>query len=447
MLDGATLTLWWSLPFAGVLFSLAVGPSLFKNTWHKVSIPILGCLSSLTILSLFITCGLYKSGSVLLHLFVADYIPFIFLISALYIISGGIVLEVAVKRSPLTNTVVLLIGTLCASIIGTTGAVMLFIRPLIHVNKARTHKAHIIIFIIILLGNMGGSLTPLGDPPLFLGYLKGVDFLWVPQHMLLPFLMMVAPLLGVFFLVDTFFLHKEGRRTPPVLHPKKPWLNVQGKINFGLLFLLILSVALIQSHDDSVQFRLLGVTMYVPNLLRDGILLCLAGLSLWITPHHIKALNKFSWHPLKEVLYVFFAIFVTVLPVLSILEAREEGALRLLTDSLLDTQGDPMPSLLFWITGLCSALLDNAPTYLVFLKATGLSVKELMACQKPLLLAISTGAVFMGALTYIGNAPNFLAKSIAQEYGIKMPGFLGYTLISGILLGPLFACLSYFFFQ
>lgn len=446
MPNSETLTLMWGLPFLGVLLSLALGPIFFKASWHKASPVILGILSCLTGVAVLKECGFLMSGSIFTHLMVCDFLPFILLIGALYIISGGILLEVSVKRSPLTNTLFLGVGTFFASFIGTTGAVILFIRPLIHVNKARLHKAHLIVFLIILVGNIGGSLTPLGDPPLFLGFLNGIDFMWVPHNMTLPFLLMALPLLGIFYAVDTFFLRKEHRREPHFHKKNIPWLKIQGKKNLALLLLLIFVVAFIQPEENSAHFVFMGVSIFWPNLLRDGLLMLLTLLSLWTTPYHIKSTNKFSWKPLLEVGVVSFAIFVTVMPVLCILEAKEEGALGFLIRILSDEVGNPLPVLYFWTTGLCSAFLDNAPTYLVYLKATGIPAKELMDYSEPLLLAISTGAVFMGALTYIGNAPNLLARAVAEEYAIKMPSFLTYSLIVGIILLPLFFVLSYLFF-
>jgi Na+/H+ antiporter NhaD/arsenite permease-like protein len=395
----------------------------------------------------------------ILHIYFLDYFPFIILLWGLFTISGGIYVGGSLRGSPKVNTILLLIGTFLASLIGTTGAAMVLIRPLLRANDWRRNKVHLVIFFIFLVANIGGSLTPLGDPPLFLGFLHNVPFFWVTTGILNVMLFTAALVLIVFFVVDTMLYRKEGKK--PAADPKGGGIRIEGAHNF--LFLLGVMGAVIMSGS----LKLDAVTIYgggshpvqVPlqNWLKDLIILAMGILSLRTTARSLREKNDFSWFPIKEVAYLFAGIFMTIIPALAILKAGPAGALADLTNNVHG------PVRYFWATGILSSFLDNAPTYLTFFNAAlgdlgrveadipgmlgylgeGLRNADFIGDLK----AISAGAVFMGAMTYIGNAPNFMVKSIAEESGIPMPSFFGYLLKWSLpVLVPIFILATFIFF-
>ncbi|WP_415906963.1 sodium:proton antiporter [Neisseria weixii] len=337
--------------------------------------------------------------------------------------------------------------TALASVMGTTGAAMLLIRPLLKANDNRKHKVHVVVFFIFLVANIGGGLTPLGDPPLFLGFLKGVDFMWTVIHMLPPVLISVVILLTVFYFLDRHLYLKDDEIVPHDPSPDSK-LQIFGKVNF-ILLLGVVGAVLMSGiwKPDHPGFEIFGSHYLLPNLVRDLILLSLAVISLLITPKQVRSGNEFNWEPIAEVGKLFAGIFITIAPVLAILKASENGALRGVVSMVHNAAGEPLNTMYFWMTGLLSAFLDNAPTYLVFFNMAGGDAQSLMT--GPLfhtLLAISMGSVFMGALTYIGNAPNFMVKAIAEQRGVKMPSFFGYMLWSFGILSPLFILHTLIFF-
>jgi Na+/H+ antiporter NhaD/arsenite permease-like protein len=344
-----------------------------------------------------------------LGLMAEEYVSFIILLAGLYVISGGILLRGDLQATPLVNTTFLALGSLLASFIGTTGASMLLIRPLLQTNHERAHVRHTVIFFIFLVSNIGGMLTPLGDPPLFLGYLQGVPFIWTFR--LWPYWgLQVAMLLAVYFVWDTRQYTREAiaalQRDRSRLEP----LRLRGTLNALWLGLVVLAVAFLREPW------------------REATIVTLAAVSLWRTPRAIRRANGFTAYPIVEVAVLFFGIFLTMIPALELLRLRG-GEL-----------GVREPWQFFWATGALSSFLDNAPTYLVFLalgQGLGLS-REVVDVPHAVLAAISVGAVSMGANSYIGNAPNFMVKSIAEEQGVKMPSFFGYLLYSGGILLPLF---------
>jgi len=596
--DGGGLSVWWVLPFAGMLLSIALGPLVAAHFWHnhygKVAAGWIAVFAVPFLVS-FGGHGFYE----ILHIVLLDYVPFIILLTALFTAAGGICLKGSLRGSPMVNTTILLIGTVLASWMGTTGAAMLLIRPILRANAWRKHRVHVVVFFIFLVANIGGSLTPLGDPPLFLGFLKGVEFFWTMK--LLPVMAPVSvALLIIFFIVDTLMFRKEGeapddgekvplkldgglnfamvgliigailfskslgdskfkdatvaeekmgiivkssessdpvkgalvredsngthivikqvneteitipvasiteRRTPPkaiapselfALEEKmqkakeklKKYVENNPKVKFDesndayhtVRVEHLHSIAAVnqlrakKSHDEATGLHIFGVTVPYSNLVRDGLLILIAFISLRITPMYrvqkdehghempaegeeetnVRAANGFTWEPILEVAKLFVAIFVCMIPALLILKAGVDGSLKSLILMVQTSTNDPINVMYFWLTGALSSFLDNAPTYVVFFNTAGGDPTSLMGeggmfdiSVGSTLLAISCGAVFMGANTYIGNAPNFMVKAIAEENGVKMPSFFGYMAWSAAILIPVFIVVSLFYF-
>ncbi|WP_107687725.1 sodium:proton antiporter [Neisseria wadsworthii] len=445
-LNGADLSLMWGIPFALILLSIATGPLLAPNFWHhhfgKVT-----ALWTVVFLVPFIAIFGFSAGlHTVVHALVGEYIPFILLLLALYTISGGILVWGNLHGSPKLNTTILAIGTVLASIMGTTGAAMLLIRPLLKANDNRKHRVHVVVFFIFLVANIGGGLTPLGDPPLFLGFLKGVDFMWTVKHMAMPVIISSVILLAVFYFLDSYFFSKEDETAMADPSPDSP-LQIYGKFNFLLLGSVVAAVLMSGIWKPGVEIDVYGTPYALQNLVRDIILLVLAGVSLKMTPKQVRAGNEFNWDPILEVGKLFLGIFITISPVIAILQAGEAGAFAGLIKMVHSQAGEPINTMYFWMTGILSAFLDNAPTYLVFFNMAGGEAQPLMS--GPLfhtLLAISMGSVFMGALSYIGNAPNFMVKAIAEQRKVKMPSFFGYMVWSFGILVPLFILHTFIFF-
>ncbi|MEE9189702.1 MAG: sodium:proton antiporter [Candidatus Neomarinimicrobiota bacterium] len=446
-LDGSQLSILWVLPFMGILFSIAILPLFADRFWHNN----FGKVTIFWAMSFIIPFAVLWGASVtfyeLAQVSLLEYIPFIILLLSLFTISGGIRLTGTLIGTPILNTALILIGTVIASWMGTTGAAMLLIRPLIRANLERKNKVHIIVFFIFLVANIGGSLTPLGDPPLFLGFLKGVDFFWTTDMMLRPMLFMVLCLLSLFYLIDSYYYRKEGLNVlPPRSDHGNEKLGVDGAINFLFLAGVIGAVLLSGIWKSTIIIDVYHVPVHLQNLIRDLLLLGLTMTSWLVTARSIREHNQFTWFPIQEVAKLFAGIFVTIIPVIAILKAGTDGALAMIVRSV-SNDGEPINQMYFWATGVLSSFLDNAPTYLVFFNTAGGDAVQLMGDMKNTLLAISVGAVFMGANTYIGNAPNFMVKSIAQERGIDMPSFFGYLIKYSIpILLPLYIIVSWIFF-
>ena len=444
-LDGAGLSLVWALPFAGVLLSIAVLPLLAPSLWHHHFGKIAGAWALALLLPLAATQGLHAALAISVHALVAEYLPFIILLTALFTVAGGICVRGNLHGTPALNTGLLALGTLLASIMGTTGAAMLLIRPLIRANDDRKHSVHVVVFFIFLVANAGGSLTPLGDPPLFLGFLKGVDFFWTARHLLAPMAFLCGALLLIFYLLDRhFYLNREERR--PLDPTPDSSLQLEGSVNFLLLAVVVGLVLMSGLWKPGVATELMGAPLEWQNLLRDGALLLVILLSLWLTPGSARAGNEFGWGPMLEVGKLFAAIFLTIAPVIAMLRAGEQGAFATVVRAVTGPDGRPDDVMYFWMTGLLSSFLDNAPTYLVFFNTASGDARELMRPLASTLAAISAGAVFMGANSYIGNAPNMMVKAIAEERGIRMPSFFGYMAWSVGILVPLFIVMSFLFF-
>jgi Na+/H+ antiporter NhaD/arsenite permease-like protein len=401
-------------------------------------------------LAFLVPCLLVYGYSValheLLHTMLLEYIPFIILLFSLFVVAGGVRLTGTLAGTPTVNAGMLAAGTLLASWMGTTGAAMLLIRPLLRANRHRKRKAHSVIFFIFLVANIGGSLTPLGDPPLFLGFLKGVSFFWTTTHLFPMTASLSLALLIVYFFLDAICFIREGRPAPPEADGSNEKLGIDGKINL-LLLAGVVSAVLMSGlwQPDAKPPALYGIELEWQNIARDGMLLAIAWLSLKVTSRECREKNDFSWAPIEEVAKLFFGIFLSIIPVLAILKAGDGGALAPLIN-LVSKNGQPVDMMYFWLTGGLSSFLDNAPTYLVFFNTAGGDAQQLMGPMSRTLVAISAGAVFMGANTYIGNAPNFMVRSIAEDQGVAMPSFFGYMLWSGGILVPLFAILSWLVF-
>jgi Na+/H+ antiporter NhaD/arsenite permease-like protein len=427
--QGLLLPLWSVAPFILLLLSIAVIPLVFGNWWEKNTNKLL--LS--VVMSGPVLAVLLPSGLSLLEESLLDYVSFMVLLTSLFVISGGIYIRGEFAGTPLVNTAFLAVGAVCANLIGTTGASMLLIRPFLRANHRRQRRTHLCVFFIFIVSNIGGLLTPLGDPPLFLGFLRGVPFEWTLT--LLPiWLTALVPILVVFNMYDQYVFVREDVETPGALaedvQPRRR-LHIEGGLNF--VFLLGVMLAAILSGyfgwPRSVQ-GLLMVTM--------------ALLSWFTTAPSVHKANHFHLHPIVEVAAIFLGIFVTMIPALEILRTH---AAQL---------GLQSPWQFFWTAGLLSSFLDNAPTYLTFTAmASGLvgsgteSLSGLLHSEMgvALLRAVSVGSVFMGANTYIGNGPNFMVKSIAERDGVKMPSFGGYVVYSLTFLIPLFVLITLVFFR
>ncbi|RZI46756.1 sodium:proton antiporter [Candidatus Finniella inopinata] len=443
----ASLTppLWLGLPFIAVLVLMTAAPYAIPRLWHQFESKILFALAVSSMVGLGLVIGFSTAIHELAHVLIQDYVPFVILLSSLYVVTTGLHVDLKTKSTPFKNTAFLAIGSLLASVVGTTGASMILLRPFITMNSDRHYKTHSIIFFIFLVANIGGCLTPIGDPPLFLGYLNGVDFFWTLQTLAQPFMVTIAILLGCYFLLDSYFL---GRETPALEHSKVPGnFGLTGKINLLLLLVLIGVIAgsgvCTRCYDDLPTILIMGQTVSLVQILTNASLIILACLSYLLTPKHIRHKQHFSWSPIREVTLLFAVIFVTIIPVNLMLQAGLSGPLH---QVLSLTHGSSPALIYFWLTGLFSAFLDNAPTYLLFFKMAGGDAQNLMTSQAPLLMAISLGSVFMGAITYIGNAPNLMVRTLAKQSGIAMPGFLGYMVWSCVILLPLFLGVSLWMF-
>ena len=442
-LDGRTLGLAWGLPFAGILLSIALLPLLAPHFWEHHYAKVSAFWALLLVAALAVKAGPAATVQAVLHTALIEYVPFILLLLALFTVAGGILVRGNIHGSPATNTALLAIGTGLASLIGTTGASMVMIRPVIRANDNRRYSVHVVVFFIFLVSNIGGSLTPLGDPPLFLGFLRGVDFFWTTRHLYAETLFVSGILLALFFALDSWLYREEGRPRPDPT-PDQP-IGVSGGVNFVLIAAIIAAI-LASAAFDLGQVTVFGVGVGVANLLRDLAMIVVTLVSLAATPKELRAENGFTWGPIKEVARLFAAIFITIIPMLAILRVGGEGAFAPLVGLVSNPDGTPNSAAYFWLTGILSSFLDNAPTYLVFFELAGGDPQRLMTTQALTLAAISAGAVFMGANTYIGNAPNFMVFAIARSMNVRMQGFFGYMLWSGAVLLPIFVLTTLVFF-
>ena len=438
-LDGTTLTLPWLLPFVGLLLVIAVGPQLFPTLWHAHYGKIAFLWSALTLAPIVLFHGLLSAAEALTHV-MAEFLSFIILLFALYTVAGGIVITGRIRATPAANTIVLAIGTILASVIGTTGASMILIRPLLRANEARLHRTHVVVFFIILVANIGGALTPLGDPPLLVGFLHGVYFFWPMQHLWLQTTVVAGLGLLLFFAIDLLMSRREQSGSHESASAS---ISIRGGFNIALLAVIIAAVLLSAIWVPGLGSSVLGTRFELQNIVRDIVLVAVAFLSVWASPAEHRVANGFTWEPILEVGKLFAAIFVAIIPVIAMLKAGRSGVFAPLLDAVTAKDGQPHEAAYFWLTGSLSAFLDNAPTYLVFFELAGGDASVLMGPLAGTLSAISMGAVYMGALTYIGNAPNLMVYAIAEERGIKMPNFFAYLFYASLILLPMFVLLTF----
>lgn len=446
--DGAALSAWWGVPFACMLLSIAIFPLVTPAFWHHHYGKISAGWALALLVPFAFAFGPVAALGALMHALLEEYVPFIVLLTTLYIVAGGVCIGGNLRGSSLLNTGLLALGTLLASIMGTTGAAMLLIRPLLRANDNRKHVAHVVVFFIFLVANVGGSLSPLGDPPLFLGFLNGVSFFWTTTHLALPMLFNCAVLLAAFYALDTFYFRRSGEARAPFLDPTPDsrLFFIDGKINFVLLAGVVALVLMSGLWKPGIVWNLFGARVELQNAVRDAALVVIALASLALTPRAARKSNAFDWAPIKEVAKLFAGIFMTIAPVIMMLRAGEAGAFARLVHLIHDESGHPRDAMYFWATGLLSSFLDNAPTYLVFFNMAGADAQHLMTTGASTLTAISAGAVFMGANSYIGNAPNFMVRAIAESRGVRMPSFFAYLAWSGVVLIPLFIATTWLFF-
>lgn len=450
-LEGGTLSLIWVAPFAGILLSIAIFPLLAPHFWHSHFGKVSAFWAFAFLIPFTIFHGFDLALFELIHVGFLEYLPFIILLLSLFTVAGGVRVTGKLRGTPMVNTMILLIGTVIASWMGTTGAAMLLIRPILRANAWRKNKVHVVVFFIFLVANIGGSLTPLGDPPLFLGFLKGVEFFWPTQYMFVPMVLVASILLVVFFILDSFLYKREAADGAPVEEEsddgaEQEKLGLDGKINILLLAGVVGAVLLSGVWKPGIAFTVFHVDIELQNITRDVLLLAIAGLSLILTSKENREANGFSWFPIVEVAKLFAAIFITIVPAIAMLKAGTDGAMGPIVASVSNEAGEPINFMYFWATGILSSFLDNAPTYLVFFNTAGGDPVNLMGPDAQTLLAISAGAVFMGANTYIGNAPNFMVRAIAEERGIPMPSFFGYMGWSCLFLLPIFVLVTFVFF-
>jgi Na+/H+ antiporter NhaD/arsenite permease-like protein len=431
-----TLPLWAGLPFAGMLMSIALLPLLTPEFWHHHYKKVAIAWAIVLFLPFLMEYGVLAAIR-LADVLLVDYVPFLILLWGLYTVSGGIFLRATLVATPALNCGFLAAGLVLASLMGTTGASMLLVRPLLRANSWRRRKAHVFVFLIFLVANVGGLLTPLGDPPLFLGFIHGVPFFWTLR--LLPEYLFVSLLvLAAFAAIDVYLMRREIADRPAHEAPhKRASFRVEGAHNF-LLLLGILGAVLLSGVWHTPAFTWFGVRFEYRNLVRDLLIVAIGLASLASTPRAVREDNGFTWDAIKEVAYLFFGIFVTIIPVLMILKAGPDGAARSLVTGMTE------PWQYFWMSGALSSFLDNAPTYLTFM---ALALGRLGIDASHVTTTLAGGMpVMMGANTYIGNAPNFMVLSIARGHGVKMPGFFGYMLWSALVLIPVFVLVTIVFF-
>ena len=444
-IDGSGMSLLWVIPFAGLLLCIATGPLLFHHVWEHHYGKISAFWAAMVIIPLYLSFDASSATKGIAFAMLLEYVPFIILLFALYTVAGGIFVRGNIHGSPLTNTAILAIGTVLASFVGTTGASMVLIRPIIRANDNRAHNVHVVVFFIFLVSNVGGALTPLGDPPLFVGFLKGISFFWTTTNLFTETVLVAGILLALFYVYDSYLYKKEGVIAPDRTPDSK--VRIMGLESLVFVAVIIGAVLLRAEWKPGISFKVLGVDLALQDIASNLIMLAAAFASLKFARKEYREANGFNWGPILEVAKLFAGIFVCIVPVLAILAAGKGGAAAPLVALVTNPDGSPNNVMYFWLTGVLSSFLDNAPTYLVFFELAGGNPQELMGKLAITLAAISTGAVYMGANTYIGNAPNFMVYAIAKDMGVKMPSFFGYMLWSGAILIPIFVLVTFMFFR
>ncbi len=423
----------WSIPFFGLLLTIGLAPVVAPTLWHRHFVTLVAAWA----LAFLVADIVHEGVAGMLHaaaaILIDDYIPFVILLGTLFAIAGGFHVTGVPRASPAVNTALLLLGTILASAVGTTGASMVMLRPLIRANRHRRQTTHVFVFFIFLVANIGGALTPLGNPPIFLGFLLGVPFAWPAIHLALPTLLLVFILLTVFFALDTFISRRGGHHDASVLLEIEK-LGIDGKINLVLLAAAIGAILLRAFWHPQGGLTVLGVEWNAIDMATNALLIAIGVMSLLLTRASVRRANEFSWHPMVEVAVIFAAIFITLVPVAAMVAAGPDGAAAPLFARLF--ANGPNDHAFYWLTGGLSALLDNAPTYVVFFGLAGNNPTVLTTSLSGTLTAISLGAVFFGGMTYIGNAPNLMIKAIVERYDMRMPSFFVYLGWSSLCLLP-----------
>lgn len=437
--DAPAPSLAWGIPFAGVLLSIALVPMLAPRLWHRRMGTIAASWAAALLLPQALLLGPDVAAHGAWHAILVEYLPFVALLLALYTAAGGILVRGGRLGTPAGNTVLLAIGALIAGFMGTTGASIVLIHPLLRANAHRVRKMHLVVFFIVIVGNVGGASSPLGDPPLYIGFLRGVPFFWPLTALWPQILVLSVILLAAFFAADSILARSERPAPRPVR------LHIRGWSNVALIAVVVATVLGqgVWQPGDAVLF---GQAIGIERLAGIGVFVAVTLISVATTARAVRQRNKFTWEPITEVATLFAVIFVTIGPVLTMLQAGFDGPLAPLLRLTVGENGQPVPAAYFWLTGGLSAFLDNAPTYLVFFELASGDPSHLTTDLALVLKAISAGAVFFGALTYIGNAPNLMIKSIAAHRGVRMPGFFGYMAWSCALLLPCFALLTVLFY-
>lgn len=411
------------LPFIGVLLSFAILPGLAPRFWHRRMARIIAFWVVVAFAQTAAMAGAASAFAGFWQNIVAEFAPFIVLLLALYALGGGILISGGPWGRPGGNLLLLIIGTLLASVMGTIGASLLLIHPLLAANAHRAEKRHLVLAFIILVGNCGGALSPLGDPPLLVGFLRGVPFGWPLVHLGLPLLVLVVPVLALFFVLDVY----TSRLVPA---PPQQKLRLRGGLNVVLLAVLVVTIPL-EGVCHPGPVRVLGVQMPGEHLAAMLIEAACLLLSEALTPRGIRTRNRFAWRTMREIIILFAGIFLTIPPVFGVLQQAHLA---------------PLPVAWFWASGWASAILDAAPTYLLFFQAAGGHAATLTAGSATLLTAIAAGSVFFGPLTYLGNAPNLMIREIASRRGVRMPGFFMYAGVMITVMTPVLAVESLIFF-
>ncbi|MDR2766539.1 MAG: sodium:proton antiporter [Holosporaceae bacterium] len=431
----------WLCPFLGIILSMSFGPLLWQKFWHRYASYVPLFWSLIYLFFVWRSSGISEIVPAVFEPIVADYLPFVILIATLYVTSGGIFVDFPRWRGPMFNTLFLFFSSTVAGWIGTTGASALLIRPFLRANSHRKYRVHLMVFFIFLVANIGGGVSPIGDPPLFIGFLKGIDFFWFIQHLYPVIFGATGVLCALFFLMDSllFRMEQSGNSLQNSAdHEKLPPIVFRGLKNV-LLMVAVLSTVIFCNFKG--EFALYGHSFSHSSLIRNCLLVVIALISLRITPDVIHKRNGFSLLPLKEVAELFAGIFITVTPIINMLNQGSDGIFRPVFEWIAPG-GAFLADRCFWASGLLSSVLDNAPTFLIFFYLTSGDPQLLMTTNSHILAAFSISTVFMGALTYIGNAPNLMVRSISSHYGIKTPSFLGYLLWSVTILAPLFFVIS-----
>ncbi len=429
----------WGLPFAGLLASMALFPILAPRFWRRRMGGVASAWSAAMLLQQALAHGPAAAAASVWHALLVDYLPFISLLLALYAAGGGVLMRGGPAGTPAGNTIMLVLGMAMGVVMGSTAASMVLIHPLLRANAHRRRKVHLVLFLIVLVANASGALTPLGNPPLYIGLLHGVPFFWPGRHLLAPLCVVSGLLFAAFYLIDRLLAAREPAA------PRRERFRIRGWGNV-LLILSVILVVLAQGFVPAGVVVLLGQPVSAPLLGSVAVLLLVTLISAGATPRAIRQANDFTWHPIAEVAMLFAGIFITIKPVEAMLAAGLNGPLAPLLQLSRAGSGQPWPLAFFWLTGILSAFLDNAPTYLVFFELAGIRPGVLSDSQGMTLAAISAGAVFFGGLTYIGNAPNMMLRAIAAHRGVRMPGFFGDMALAAALLLPTLALVGVLFF-